>query len=67
MANPSRWPRAGTCRADRRSSSGMSLPRHYALIGMLLIAPTVLIFALVIAYPLVYAVYLSFFSIYTPT
>jgi len=34
---------------------------------MLLIAPTILIFALVIAYPLVYAVYLSFFSIYTPT
>jgi multiple sugar transport system permease protein len=45
----------------------MSLPRQYALIGMLLIAPTILIFALVIAYPLVYAVYLSFFSIYTPT
>ena len=35
--------------------------------GVLLIAPTVLIFVAVIAYPLVYAVYLSFFSIYTPT
>jgi multiple sugar transport system permease protein len=41
----------------------MSLPRRYALIGGLLIAPTVLIFVAVIAYPLVYAVYLSFFSI----
>ena len=30
----------------------MSLPRRYALIGMLLIAPTVLIFVAVIAYPL---------------
>jgi multiple sugar transport system permease protein len=50
-----------------RTGLGMSLPRQYALIGMLLIAPTILIFALVIAYPLVYAVYLSFFSIYTPT
>lgn len=35
--------------------------------GVLLIAPTMLIFVAVIAYPLVYAVYLSFFSIYTPT
>ena len=34
---------------------------------MLLIAPALLIFLIVIAYPLVYAVYLSFFSIYTPT
>ncbi len=46
---------------------GMSLPRQYALMGALLIAPTVLIFVVVIAYPLVYAIYLSFFSIYTPT
>jgi multiple sugar transport system permease protein len=45
----------------------MSLQRQYALIGALLIAPTLLIFVLVIGYPFVYAVYLSFFSIYTPT
>src|SRR5262245_12167055 len=46
---------------------GFSLPTQYSLIGLLLIAPTVVIFALVIAYPLVEAIYLSFFSIYTPT
>ena len=45
----------------------MSLPRQYALIGVLLIAPSLLIFTVVIAYPLVYSVYLSLFSIYTPT
>jgi multiple sugar transport system permease protein len=50
-----------------RIGFGPSLPRQYATLGLLLIAPTLLIFALVIAYPLVYAVYLSFFSIYTPT
>ena len=50
-----------------RTRPGLSLPRQYALIGLLLIAPTLLVFALVIAYPLVYAIYLSFFSIYTPT
>ncbi len=44
-----------------------SLQRHYALLGMLLIAPTVLIFCAVIVYPLVTAIYLSLFSIYTPT
>jgi multiple sugar transport system permease protein len=44
-----------------------SLPTQYAFIGILLVAPAVLTFALVIAYPLLYAIYLSFFSIYTPT
>jgi multiple sugar transport system permease protein len=44
-----------------------SLQRHYALLGMLLIAPTILIFCAVIVYPLVTAIYLSLFSIYTPT
>ena len=34
---------------------------------MLLIAPTILIFCAVIVYPLVTAIYLSLFSIYTPT
>jgi multiple sugar transport system permease protein len=50
-----------------REAWGPSLPRQYALLGMLLIAPSLLIFALVIAFPLVYAVYLSFFAIDTPT
>jgi multiple sugar transport system permease protein len=45
----------------------MTLERRYSLIGMALIAPTVLILAAVIVYPLASAIYLSFFSIYTPT
>src|SRR5450631_983970 len=52
---------------NSRIGSGWSLPGQYAFLGLLLIAPALLIFALVIAYPLVYAIYLSFFSIYTPT
>jgi multiple sugar transport system permease protein len=44
-----------------------SLQRQYALLGMVLIAPTLLVFCAVIVYPLVYAIYLSLFSIYTPT
>lgn len=47
--------------------SRMTLERRYSLIGMALIAPTVLILTAVIVYPLVSAIYLSFFSIYTPT
>ncbi len=43
------------------------LQRQYAFLGMLLIAPTLLIFSAVIVYPLVSAIYLSLFSIYTPT
>lgn len=43
------------------------LERRYSLLGILLIAPTVLVFCAVIVYPLVSAIYLSFFSIYTPT
>ncbi|HEV7247477.1 MAG TPA: sugar ABC transporter permease [Shinella sp.] len=45
----------------------MTLEKRYSLIGMALIAPTVLILTAVIVYPLVSAIYLSFFSIYTPT
>ena len=44
-----------------------TLDRRYALLGVLLIAPTVLVFCTVILYPLVSAIYLSLFSIYTPT
>jgi multiple sugar transport system permease protein len=69
--NHRKWAQAGRMAAvvseSPRTGFGLSLPRQYALIGMLLIAPTLLVFALVIAYPLIYAVYLSFFSIYTPT
>ncbi|MDE1997142.1 MAG: sugar ABC transporter permease [Rhizobiaceae bacterium] len=45
----------------------MTLEKRYSLIGMALIAPTVLILTAVIVYPLVSAIYLSLFSIYTPT
>jgi multiple sugar transport system permease protein len=45
----------------------MSLERRYSLLGVVLIAPTVLILSAVIIYPLVYAIYLSLYSIYTPT
>lgn len=43
------------------------LERKYARLGVLLIGPTVLVFCAVIVYPLVTAIYLSLFSIYTPT
>ena len=46
---------------------GWTLALRYGSLGMLLIAPTVLIFAAVIAYPLVSAIYLSLRSIFTPT
>jgi multiple sugar transport system permease protein len=47
--------------------SGNPLDRKYALLGAMLIAPTVLIFCAVIVYPLVSALYLSLFTIFTPT
>ena len=43
------------------------LERRYARLGMMLIAPTVLVFCAVIVYPLISAIYLSLFKIYTPT
>ena len=43
------------------------LERRYALLGALLIAPTIVVFSLVIVYPLLAAIYLSLFQIYTPT
>lgn len=43
------------------------LERRYSALGLMLIAPTVLIFCAVIVYPLVSAIYLSFFNIFTPT
>lgn len=47
--------------------SSLSLERRYSLLGLLLIAPTVLVLSAVIVYPLFFAIYLSLFSIYTPT
>jgi len=47
--------------------AGTSLERRYARLGLLLIAPTVVVFAAVIAWPLVSAVHLSLYSLYTPT
>ena len=49
------------------NKQGMTLQKRYGLIGLALIAPTVLILSAVIVYPLISAIYLSFFSIYTPT
>ncbi len=51
----------------RPAGQGLKLSTRYGLLGALLIAPTVLIFCAVIVYPLVSAIYLSLFSIYTPT
>ena len=45
----------------------LSLERRYALLGVALIAPTVVILGAVIVYPLLSAIYMSLFSIYTPT
>ena len=43
------------------------LERQYSFLGLMLIAPTVLVFCAVIVYPLVSAIYLSMFQIFTPT
>lgn len=58
-------PASAATAADRAARN--PLDRGYALLGVLLIAPTVLIFCAVIVYPLVSAIYLSLFSIFTPT
>jgi multiple sugar transport system permease protein len=44
-----------------------TLDHRYAWLGVMLIAPAVLIFCAVIVYPLVSAIYLSLFTIFTPT
>ena len=49
------------------ASRKFSLDARYGFRGVILIAPAVLILATVIVYPLVSAIYLSFFSIFTPT
>ncbi len=52
---------------DLAPRTGLTLSARYGLLGALLIAPTVLIFSAVIVYPLVSAIYLSLFSIFTLT
>lgn len=52
---------------DTGMTTANPLDRRYAALGVMLIAPTVLIFCAVIVYPLVSALYLSLFTIYTPT
>ena len=47
--------------------AGHRLERRYARLGVFLIAPTIVVFSLVIVYPLLAAIYLSVFSVYTPT
>jgi multiple sugar transport system permease protein len=54
-------------REDSLPKASLSLERRYSLLGLLLIAPTVLVLSAVIVYPLCFAIYLSLFSIYTPT
>ncbi len=53
-------------RHDARGKRSTRATRD-GLLGLMLIAPTVVVFCAVIVYPLVSAVYLSVFSIYTPT
>jgi len=52
---------------DTAGGRSNPLDRKDALLGVMLIAPTVLIFCAVIVYPLVSALYLSLFKIFTPT
>ena len=47
--------------------SSLSPAARSSLLGLMLIAPTVIVFSAVIVYPLASAIYLSLFSIYTPT
>jgi multiple sugar transport system permease protein len=49
------------------AGSRLSLDARYSILGAILIAPVVLILCAVVVYPLVSAIYLSLFSIYTPT
>ena len=53
--------------ARTMTTPSTKLEKQYANLGLLLIAPVVLIFCAVIVYPLLTAIYLSLFSIYTPT
>ncbi len=50
-----------------RPNTATPLERRYAMLGVILIAPTILVFCAVIVYPLFSAIYLSLFQIFTPT
>ena len=56
-----------TIQAASNAIGKRSLDVRYGLLGAVLIAPTVLVFCAVIVYPLISAIYLGLFSIYTPT
>lgn len=49
------------------SRPALSLEKRHALLGLALIAPTILILSAVIVYPLLSAIHISFFALYTPT
>ena len=51
----------------RTTRPGLTLEARHNLLGLVFIAPTILVFCAVIVYPLLSAIYLSLFSIYTPT
>jgi multiple sugar transport system permease protein len=51
----------------RTTRPGLTLEARHNLLGLIFIAPTILVFCAVIVYPLLSAIYLSLFSIYTPT
>jgi multiple sugar transport system permease protein len=67
MAEAGAATRAERFGRPRKRWGGTLRERRDALLGLALIAPTVLILSAVIAYPLLSAIYLSFYSIYTPT
>ncbi|GAB5508636.1 MAG: sugar ABC transporter permease [Hyphomicrobiales bacterium] len=66
MSTQTAPPLAAPSQAKKRSGKTL-LERQYAALGLMLIAPTVLVFCAVIVYPLISAIYLSFFNIFTPT
>jgi len=51
----------------RPAGAWLDLDRREAATGLLLIAPTLLLLAVLIVYPLLSSIWLSLFSIYTPT
>ena len=53
--------------AGKGIERSMKLSTREGILGVFLIAPSILLFCTVIIYPLVSAIYLSLFSIYTPT
>ena len=53
--------------AIQSGTSTALLERRYARLGFLLIAPAIVVFSAVIVYPLLAAIYLSLFQLYTPT